>query len=464
MEKVLSDMIASFLPFQPNEGQKELLDKLAVFMLNPAVDKPLFLLRGYAGTGKTSVVAALVKTLRQLDRQVVLLAPTGRAAKVLASHAGENAHTIHKQIYRQARLGEESFGIATNNFQHTLFIVDEASMISNQREYSQFGTGCLLDDLLQYIYSGTDCLAVFVGDDAQLPPVGQTDSAALNADYLRGYGLQVTEHVLTEVARQALESGILSNATNIRQLLCDNNCFSIPYIKVYKDVVALNGMDLSEEIDRAYREVGVEDTMIITRTNKRMTLYNQAIRARVLYKEDLLTNGDRLMVVRNNYFATRQYDGIDFLANGDIFEVKRVRHQHELYGFQFAEVSLLSVDYEWEIDTLLWLDTLLADSQEGVYQMQQTLLERILEDYPELKSKKEQWKMLRENRYFNALQAKHAYAVTCHKAQGGQWKRVFVDQGMINDDMLGKDYYRWLYTALTRASEKLYLVNYPNIE
>jgi len=464
MEKVLSDMIASFLPFQPNKGQKELLDKLAVFMLNPAVDKPLFLLRGYAGTGKTSVVAALVKTLRQLDRQVVLLAPTGRAAKVLASHAGENAHTIHKQIYRQARLGEESFGIATNNFQHTLFIVDEASMISNQREYSQFGTGCLLDDLLQYIYSGTDCLAVFVGDDAQLPPVGQTDSAALNADYLRGYGLQVTEHVLTEVARQALESGILSNATNIRQLLCDNNCFSIPYINVYKDVVALNGMDLSEEIDRAYREVGVEDTMIITRTNKRMTLYNQAIRARVLYKEDLLTNGDRLMVVRNNYFATRQYDGIDFLANGDIFEVKRVRHQHELYGFQFAEVSLLSVDYEWEIDTLLWLDTLLADSQEGVYQMQQTLLERILEDYPELKSKKEQWKMLRENRYFNALQAKHAYAVTCHKAQGGQWKRVFVDQGMINDDMLGKDYYRWLYTALTRASEKLYLVNYPNIE
>ena len=456
-------MIASFLPFQPNEGQKELLDKLAVFMLNPAADKPLFLLRGYAGTGKTSVVAALVKTLRQLDRQVVLLAPTGRAAKVLASHAGENAHTIHKQIYRQARLGEESFGIATNNFQHTLFIVDEASMISNQREYSQFGTGCLLDDLLQYIYSGTDCLAVFVGDDAQLPPVGQTDSAALNADYLRGYGLQVTEHVLTEVARQALESGILSNATNIRQLLCDNNCFSIPYINVYKDVVALNGMDLSEEIDRAYREVGVEDTMIITRTNKRMTLYNQAIRARVLYKEDLLTNGDRLMVVRNNYFAARQYDGIDFLANGDIFEVKRVRHQHELYGFQFAEVSLLSVDYEWEIDTLLWLDTLLADCQEGVYQMQQTLLERILEDYPELKSKKEQWKMLRENRYFNALQAKHAYAVTCHKAQGGQWKRVFVDQGMINDDLLGKDYYRWLYTALTRASEKLYLVNYPNI-
>lgn len=456
-------MIASFLPFQPNKGQKELLDKLAVFMLNPAADKPLFLLRGYAGTGKTSVVAALVKTLRQLDRQVVLLAPTGRAAKVLASHAGENAHTIHKQIYRQARLGEESFGIATNNFQHTLFIVDEASMISNQREYSQFGTGCLLDDLLQYIYSGTDCLAIFVGDDAQLPPVGQTDSAALNADYLRGYGLQVTEHVLTEVARQALESGILSNATNIRQLLCDNNCFSIPYINVYKDVVALNGMDLSEEIDRAYREVGVEDTMIITRTNKRMTLYNQAIRARVLYKEDLLTNGDRLMVVRNNYFATRQYDGIDFLANGDIFEVKRVRHQHELYGFQFVEVSLLSVDYEWEIDTLLWLDTLLADSQEGVYQMQQTLLERILEDYPELKSKKEQWKMLRENPYFNALQAKHAYAVTCHKAQGGQWKRVFVDQGMINDDMLGKDYYRWLYTALTRASEKLYLVNYPNI-
>ena len=456
-------MIASFLPFQPNEGQKELLDKLAVFMLNPAADKPLFLLRGYAGTGKTSVVAALVKTLRQLDRQVVLLAPTGRAAKVLASHAGENAHTIHKQIYRQARLGEESFGIATNNFQHTLFIVDEASMISNQREYSQFGTGCLLDDLLQYIYSGTDCLAVFVGDDAQLPPVGQTDSAALNADYLRGYGLQVTEHVLTEVARQALESGILSNATNIRQLLCDNNCFSIPYINVYKDVVALNGMDLSEEIDRAYREVGVEDTMIITRTNKRMTLYNQAIRARVFYKEDLLTNGDRLMVVRNNYFAARQYDGIDFLANGDIFEVKRVRHQHELYGFQFAEVSLLSVDYEWEIDTLLWLDTLLADCQEGVYQMQQTLLERILEDYPELKSKKEQWKMLRENRYFNALQAKHAYAVTCHKAQGGQWKRVFVDQGMINDDLLGKDYYRWLYTALTRASEKLYLVNYPNI-
>ncbi len=463
MVSALSDMISSALPFQPNKGQKELLDKIATFILDSSVRQSLFLLRGYAGTGKTSIMAALVRVLKQLDRSVVLLAPTGRAAKVLASHAQENAYTIHKQIYRQTRMGNETFSLASNNFQNTLFIVDEASMISNRSEDSSFGTGCLLDDLLHYIYSGIGCFAIFIGDDAQLPPVGQNLSPALDSDYLKGYGFQVVEHTLTEVARQALESGILYNATRIRQQINENQFFAFPQIKVYSDVIALNGIDLVEQIDRAYREAGVEETMIITRSNKRMNLYNQAIRARILYKEDLLSTGDRLMVTRNNYFAVKQYEGIDFLANGDIFEVRRVRRQHEIYGFHFAQVSLQAIDYDWEIDTLLWLDTLTTDTPEANYKLQEQLLASIMEDYPSIKSKKEMWEMLRENPYFNALQAKHAYAVTCHKAQGGQWERVFVDQGNINSDMLGKDYYRWLYTALTRAKDKLYLVNYPNI-
>ena len=454
--------IQSELPFTPNEGQSELLSKLSAFLIKTEENK-LFLLCGYAGTGKTSVIAALVKALNKLNQKTILLAPTGRAAKVLASYSGFPAYTVHKQIYRQKSMGEDSFSLSYNSSQDTVFIVDEASMLSNSRaDNSAFGTGCLLDDLLQYVFSGRNCSLILIGDDAQLPPVGQTDSPALNKQWLQGYGFSLTTHTLTQVARQALQSGILSNATMLRRQLQEQNVSSLPCFNTadYNDICHLSGTDLTEEIERAYREVGIEETMIVTRTNRRMNLYNQGIRARILWKEDEVTGGDRLMVTKNNYFWTKQYEGIDFLANGDIFEVARVRNMREIYDFHFADASLRAVDYDWEIDAVIWLDTLFTNTPDEAYQMQRQLFNKIAEDYPEIRSKKELVKTIMENQYYNALQVKHAYAVTCHKAQGGQWKRVFIDQGNITEDQLGTDYYRWLYTAITRATEKVFLINF----
>ena len=458
----LISRITAELPFSPNEGQRELLNKLSAFLTSRS-DNKTFLLCGYAGTGKTSLMAALVRALNKLQQKTVLLAPTGRAAKVLAAYSGFPAYTIHKQIYRQKSMGEERFSLSYNSTQDTVFIVDEASMISNSAaDNSSFGTGCLLDDLIQYVFSGRNCSLILIGDDAQLPPVGQQDSPALNDEWLRGYGICLTSHTLTQVARQALESGILSNATMLRQRLQKDDVNTIPlfHTKNYNDICHLSGENMTEEIERAYREAGVEETMIVTRTNRRMNLYNQGIRARILWKEEEVTGGDRLMVTKNNYFWTKQYEGLDFLANGDIFEVVRVNRQRELYGYRFADASLKAVDYDWEIDGTIWLDTLFTNSPDEAYQMQRTLFSRIAEDYPEIHSRKELVKTIMDNPYYNALQIKHAYAVTCHKAQGGQWKRVFIDQGNITEEQLGTDYYRWLYTALTRATEKVYLINF----
>lgn len=458
----LISRITAELPFSPNEGQRELLNKLSVFLTSRS-DNKTFLLCGYAGTGKTSLMAALVRALNKLQQKTVLLAPTGRAAKVLAAYSGFPAYTIHKQIYRQKSMGEERFSLSYNSTQDTVFIVDEASMISNSAaDNSSFGTGCLLDDLIQYVFSGRNCSLILIGDDAQLPPVGQQDSPALNDEWLRGYGICLTSHTLTQVARQALESGILSNATMLRQRLQKDDVNTIPlfHTENYNDICHLSGENMTEEIERAYREAGVEGTMIVTRTNRRMNLYNQGIRARILWKEEEVTGGDRLMVTKNNYFWTKQYEGLDFLANGDIFEVVRVNRQRELYGYRFADASLKAVDYDWEIDGTIWLDTLFTNSPDEAYQMQRTLFSRIAEDYPEIHSRKELVKTIMDNPYYNALQIKHAYAVTCHKAQGGQWKRVFIDQGNITEEQLGTDYYRWLYTALTRATEKVYLINF----
>ena len=458
----LISRITAELPFSPNEGQRELLNKLSVFLTSRS-DNKTFLLCGYAGTGKTSLMAALVRALNKLQQKTVLLAPTGRAAKVLAAYSGFPAYTIHKQIYRQKSMGEERFSLSYNSTQDTVFIVDEASMISNSAaDNSSFGTGCMLDDLIQYVFSGRNCSLILIGDDAQLPPVGQQDSPALNDEWLRGYGICLTSHTLTQVARQALESGILSNATMLRQRLQKDDVNTIPlfHTENYNDICHLSGENMTEEIERAYREAGVEETMIVTRTNRRMNLYNQGIRARILWKEEEVTGGDRLMVTKNNYFWTKQYEGLDFLANGDIFEVVRVNRQRELYGYRFADASLKAVDYDWEIDGTIWLDTLFTNTPDEAYQMQRTLFSRIAEDYPEIHSRKELVKTIMDNPYYNALQIKHAYAVTCHKAQGGQWKRVFIDQGNITEEQLGTDYYRWLYTALTRATEKVYLINF----
>ena len=455
--------IHQHLSYTPNEQQEELLHKLCRFLLSTDSER-LFLLCGYAGTGKTSLIAGVVQTLHSLSQKTLLLAPTGRAAKVLASYSGMPAYTIHKQIYRQKSMGDFRFGLSFNTHQDTLFIVDEASMIANTggNEEQSFGTGRLLDDLIEYVYSGRNCSLLLIGDNAQLPPVGQTVSPALDYAYLQGYGLHIEQHTLTQVARQALDSGILTNATGLRKKIAENDVMQPPSFLLdgFHDIRLLQGEEVVEEVERAYQEVGVEETMIVTRTNKRMNLYNQGIRARVLWKEEEISGGDRIMVTRNNYFWTKQYEGVDFLANGDMFEITRLKHFREMYGCHFVDASLHAIDYDWDIDVVLWLETLSTDSPEANYRLQQTLVSRIAEDYPEIHSKKEMWKKIMENPYYNALQVKHAYAVTCHKAQGGQWKRVFIDQGLLAEDQYNVDYYRWLYTALTRATEQVFLINF----
>lgn len=467
IENFVITSIKRQLPFLPNEGQEELLSKLATFLLGrselPAGAGEAFLLRGYAGTGKTSVVSALVKAMHLLQQRFILLAPTGRAAKVIASYSGFPAYTIHKKIYRQEKMGSDHFGLSDNLHQHTLFIVDEASMISTQRgETVNYGTGCLLDDLVHYVYSGNDCRLLLLGDTAQLPPVGQIDSPALSADYMAGYGLHVTEHVLTQVARQALDSGILLNATHLRDQLSHGQVELWPQLETegHNDIIHLPGNMVVETVERAYHDVGAEETIIVTRTNRRTNLYNQGVRAQILWKEDEISGGDRVMVCKNNYYWTRLYEGIDFLANGDMFEIERIRNFRELYGFRFADAELRAVDYDWTIDATIWLDTLTTDSPEANYQLQRQLFERIAEDYPEIRNKRDLMKKIMEDPYYNALQVRFAYAVTCHKAQGGQWKRVFIDPGNIADEQLGEDFYRWLYTAITRSREQVYLINF----
>lgn len=459
LENFIKNRIINALPFTPNEGQEELLHLLTQFILSKN-ERKAFVLRGYAGTGKTSIMAAVVKALGELKQPVVLLAPTGRAAKVLSRYANKPAYTIHKYIYRQDKLGTDSFSLSDNLHKHTLFIIDEASMISGQQESPTFGTGVLLKDLIKYVYAGEGCSMLLLGDDAQLPPVGSDLSPALDVNYLLGFALDITSYTLTQVARQALDSGILSNATAIREKIEDlgNKAFEYQYTS---DVQAFEGGDFVELLEQSYREVGLEETIILTRTNRRTTLYNQGIRARILWKEDAISSGDRLMITKNNYFWTKDYEGIPFLANGDMMEIVRLRNQREMYGFQFVDASLRSLDYDWEIDVVLWLDTLTTDSPEANHLLHRQLFDRISEDYPELQhSRKKLVEKIYESPYYNALQIRFAYAVTCHKAQGGQWKHVFIDPSNIPPEERDRNYYRWLYTAITRATEQIYLLKY----
>lgn len=402
-------------------------------------------------------MAALVKALGEVKQSVILLAPTGRAAKVLARYANKAAYTIHKYIYRQDKLGGDSFSLSDNLHKHALFIVDEASMISGQRDNPTFGTGVLLKDLIKYVYAGEGCSLLLLGDDAQLPPVGSDISPALDINYLLGFGLDITSYTLTQVARQALDSGILSNATAIReQISIPQQTFDYQYTS---DFQAFEGVEFLELLEQSYNEVGAEETIILTRTNRRTNLYNQGVRARILWKEDAISSGDRLMITKNNYFWTKDYEGIPFLANGDMMEIVRLRNWREMYGFQFVDASLRAIDYDWEIDVILWLDTLTTDSPEVNHQLHQQLFDHISEDYPELQhNRKKLIETIYESPYYNALQIRFAYAVTCHKAQGGQWKRVFIDPGNIPVEERDKNYYRWLYTAITRATEQVYLL------
>lgn len=444
------------MPFIPNEGQVELLQLLAQF-IHSKTERKAFVLRGYAGTGKTSIIAALVKALGELHQNVVLLAPTGRAAKVLARYAHKAAYTIHKYIYRQNKLGSELFSISDNLHKNTLFIVDEASMISGRQDGPIFGTGILLQDLIRYIYAGEGCYLLLLGDDAQLPPVGSDQSPALDIEYLKGYGLNIHTYTLKQVARQALDSGILKNATLIRNQI--NNPKQIFHYQYAIDFQSFSGTDFIELLEQSYRDVGLEDTIILTRSNRRTNLYNQGVRAQILWREDIISSGDRIMISKNNYFWTKEYEGIPFLANGDMMEIVRLRNYRNMYGFQFVDASLKAVDYNWEIDVILWLDTLISDSPEVNHTLHKTLFDRISEDYPDLlHNRKKLIEAIYESPYYNALHIRFAYAVTCHKAQGGQWKRVFIDSGNIPEIERDINYYRWLYTAVTRATEQVYLL------
>lgn len=423
------------------------------------------LMRGSAGTGKTSLVAAMVQTLTSLRQKVVLMAPTGRAAKVLSISSSMPASTIHRKIYRQKALMGD-FNLNDNLHTDTLFVIDEASMISSfSMSETGFGSGSLLDDLIEFVYSGRNCRMLLIGDTAQLPPVGEDESPALISDILYGYGATLFECDLSEVLRQSSQSGILYNATNIRQLIQHEEATELPKIQFngFSDIQRLSGNEIIDTISDSYSRVGIDDTIIITRSNKNATMYNNGIRAQVLDREELLERGDQIMVVKNRTLpkSNDSHSGPSFIANGDKAVVMRVRNFRELYGFHFADATLRFPDYDdFELDTILLTDTLQSDAPALTQEQSAALFKAIEEDYADIPRKADRMKAIREDEYFNALQIKYAYAVTCHKAQGGQWSHVYIDQGYMTDDMLTPDYIHWLYTAITRGKEKVYMVNW----
>lgn len=466
LNNYLTQQIKRNFCYQPTEEQEKAIECIADFLFKPENDT-LLLLKGYAGTGKTTLIGAVVRTLSEMRAGYVLMASTGRAAKVFSRYSGFSAYTIHKKIYRQKSFSNDldNFSLNDNLHKNTLFIVDEASMISNDGlSGASFGSGRLLDDLIEYVYAGQGCRLLIIGDDAQLPPVGEDESPALSAEVLRGYGLGVTECILTEVIRYSGRNGILSNATMLRERMAADDIYDLPVLslKGYEDISSIPGSELIEAINSSYNEVGMDETMVICRSNKRAYLYNKGIRNTILYREEELTTGDILMIAKNNYHWTADCKEMDFIANGDIAVVRRVRRTQEMYGFRFADVVLSFPDHnDIEFELKILLDTLHSDYPSLSKEDSDRLFNAVMEDYSDITNKKERMKKLKEDSFYNALQVKYAYAVTCHKAQGGQWKRIFIDQGYITEDTFTPDYYRWLYTALTRASEKLYLVNWP---
>lgn len=467
--------ILNNLVYEPLEGQKKLIYKLSEFISETSSENEIFLLKGYAGTGKTSTIAALVKALRKLKLKSILLAPTGRAAKVLSTYAQKEAHTIHKKIYRQqnSNSGFGNFALDANLHTNTIFIVDEASMIANQSfDKSVFGSGRLLDDLIEYVYNQKGCKLILIGDTAQLPPVKLDISPALEKKELDFYGFNVIEYELTEVARQEKDSGILFNATKLRGILEKSMSYNegvnvefkgFPKIKLngFNDIKRTIGSELIEEISDAYSKYSEQEVAIICRSNKIANRYNQGIRNTVLYREDEISVGDMIMVVKNNYFWAEEYDNIDFIANGDIAEIVRISSYKERYGYRFADLTLKFHDYNnIEIDAKVILDTLTSEKASLSYEQNKELYAKIEEDFEEIKNKSTRYKKIKKHPFFNALQIKFAYAITCHKAQGGQWKKVFIDQGWITEEMVNKEFLRWLYTAFTRSSNELNLVNF----
>jgi len=466
MSQSFRDVFYSFMPNQPTKDQIDLVERMERFLFQP-IERAGFIIRGYAGTGKTTSIAALVKTLPKFNYKSVLLAPTGRAAKVMATFSNKPAFTIHKKIYQVKRSGDGQmkFALAANLHNNTVFMVDEASMISDRGgvRNSGFQQRSLLEDLITYVYSGKNCRLVFIGDIAQLPPVGSDLSPALDPDYLkRNFFLNLKGVELKQVMRQADGSGILYNATNLREEL--NAEVPLIQFKVdgFDDVQPITGVELEDELHAAYSKYEESDVMVITRSNKRANEFNQQIRIRIKGQEDAISTGDYLMVVKNNYFWLDEESPIGFIANGDIAEVMRLGNTEELYGFKFVDATLRLIDYPKHpaVEVKLLLDTINSDSPALTREENQSFYEKVMEDYLEVSSQRKRLELLKKNPHFNALQVKFANAVTCHKSQGGQWKVVFVDQGYLTEEMVNQEYIRWLYTAISRATEKLYLVNF----
>ena len=493
--------------FEPTTDQTHAIEVFTHFMTERD-ERVVMILRGSAGTGKTSLAGAIVRTLQQLQQKVTLLAPTGRAAKVFSLNANQPAATIHRTIYREKAFTglDGKFNLNVNLFRDRLFMVDEASMISLSSNNTTFGSGCLLDDLIQYVYNDRNCRMLLVGDKAQLPPVGEEESPALRSDVLRAYGLTVFECDLNEVLRQSQDSGILYNATVIRQMITHDEVTQLPKIrfKGFADISIVPGDELIERLASSYSEVGIDETMVITRSNKRANVFNQGIRNMVLGREEELTTGDMLMVVKNKYKntpppspsikgslnnainnvntlttqATRQVTqlpsgggkeiekpALTFIANGDRAVVRRVRNVRAFYGVRFADVSLEFPDYDnTEEEMTVILDALMTEAPALTQEQNEQLFQHVLEDYEDIPLKADRMKKVREDEYYNALQVKFGYAITCHKAQGGQWAHIYLDQGYMTDEMLTPDYIHWLYTAFTRATEHLYLVNWPKTQ
>ena len=493
--------------FPPTQEQAHALEVFAEF-LTDRDPHAVMILRGSAGTGKTTLSGAIVRTLKEIRQKVMLLAPTGRAAKVFSLNSGSPAYTIHRRIYREKSFSgvEGQFNLNDNLYTDTLFMVDEASMIANMGLGGMsFGSGCLLDDLVHFVYQGRNDRLLLIGDKAQLPPVGEEESPALHAAMLEGYGLKVYECDLNEVLRQSEESGILYNATMIRQMITHDDITQLPKIHFagYSDIKPMPGAELIEALADSYHHVGLDDTIVVTRSNKRANIFNQGIRNMVLDREEELSQGDILMIVKNNYYwmeeerkkikekeieerrvksegtepgtATHKVQSSKFqvqsneipafLANGDRAKVLKVRRRIDLYGFRFATLLLQFPDYDnYELEATVLLDTLTSEAPALTHEQQEQLFHQIEEDYQDIPLKADRMKAIRQDQFFNALQVKFAYAVTCHKAQGGQWAHVYVNQGYMTDDMLNPDYIHWLYTAFTRATEMLYLVNWPETQ
>ncbi len=463
LAKHIASVIKGKMKDEVTPSQDQLIAKLGEFTTSEHEDA-ILLVTGYAGTGKTTILSAYVEMLNDIKVRSVLLAPTGRAAKVLSHYTGRSAYTIHKKIYRQKSLrdGMAGFDLDRNLHARTIFIVDEASMISNQKQSNSiFGSGCLLDDLLEYVYNGRGCKLILVGDTAQLPPVGLPESPALEAASFRLHSDMVFTAHLTDVVRQRTESGILFNATHVRQEI-DNQQVALPLFTTgsYPDIIALSGEELIETLSDCYSKYGKEETIVVSRSNKRTNKYNEGIRQTVLYHEAELVPGELLMVVKNNYYWLKEDEKLDFIANGDIIEILRVGKHYELYGYRFVDCTIRLLDYNVELDVKLMLDVLSIEGPALSSEKSKEFFFAVLEDYTHIKIRKKQYEEVRNNEFFNAIQVKYAYAITGHKSQGGQWKAVFVDQGYVDTAQLDMEYLRWLYTALTRATEKLYLVNF----